>query len=92
MIPQRPPLSTCPAGGLIAAFMGIMVLLTGCSETPQTVGSKPRADAKAWQGSAQASPYAASGWKAGDETSWQAQIRTRGQQQNEYLRAPAAAK
>jgi hypothetical protein len=69
----------------------LLALLSGCSETAQTAGNKPRVDAKAWQGSAQASPYTTSGWKAGDEASWQAQIRTRSQNQNEYQRAPAAA-
>ena len=54
-----------------------------CTEKPQT--SSPRkSDTRAHDGPASA--YSAQGWKAGDETSWEAQIRNRANGQNEYSR------
>ncbi len=41
-------------------------------------------DAPAWKGADNA--YVASGWNKGDLTSWEAQMRTRSQGQNEYTR------
>jgi hypothetical protein len=64
---------------------GLMaVALTACSEAPQTL-SKGKSDTQAWQGGANAA-FTAEGWKRGDEASWEQQIRTRGQSQNEYNR------
>ena len=42
-------------------------------------------------GTGAASAYTAPGWKAGDQRSWEAQMRARAQGQNEYLRTAAAA-
>ncbi|OYT87091.1 MAG: hypothetical protein CFE46_12805 [Burkholderiales bacterium PBB6] len=59
--------------------------LAGCGERAQIGASKlKKADAKPWESAS--TDYTDSGWKAGDETSWQAQIRTRNQSQNEYQR------
>ena len=60
--------------------------LAACGEKPQTAGTK-KSDAKAWGGAQNA--YVAEGWKAGDQASWETQLRTRAQSQNEYTRSPA---
>jgi hypothetical protein len=61
-------------------------LLFGCGEVNQskTAANTDRGDQKPWQG-AQAA-YMAPGWKAGNPSEWENQIRTRGQLQNEYPR------
>ena len=58
-------------------------MLAACAEREQTANPR-RIDTMAWQGVE--NPYAAPGWKAGDRTSWEEQIRTRAQAQNEYHR------
>jgi hypothetical protein len=72
---------------LIVALLG--AVLAACGDKPQTAqepGAK-KSDAKAWEGASNA--YVAEGWKAGDQASWEAQLRARAQAQNEYSRAPA---
>jgi hypothetical protein len=63
-------------------FVGTLMLVAGCMERPQTIdGKKP--DASAFQGTGL--PYTAPGWKAGDKTSWEQQMKTRTQMgQNDY--------
>jgi hypothetical protein len=68
-------------------FLVLAAALAGCGEKPQTTTKK--VDAHAWEGARD--PFVASGWKAGDRASWEQQMRTRAQGQNEYARAPAAA-
>ena len=65
--------------------------VSGCGEAPQAAGQGPakKADGKAWEASQ--SVYIAQGWKAGDQASWEAQMRARAQGQNEYSRSAAAA-
>ena len=62
------------------------LLLSACAEKPQTAATK-KFDAMPWDGSQTA--FAAPGWKAGDRASWEEQLKTRSQGQNEYSRAPA---
>ena len=58
--------------------------LSACTEKPQVLGSNPN-DQQPWAGSKY--PYAAPGWKAGDKTSWQDELRVRTERgQNEYNR------
>lgn len=74
----------------LAAALGTAALVLGtaaCSEKAPASAAK-RSDTPAYGGTGSA--YTAPGWKAGDATSWQTQIRTRGQGQDEYHRAPAA--
>ena len=76
------------AGGLI---LMACLSLAACSEKPQTSGTR-KADVDAVQGAAPgADPaYTAAGWKAGDATSWEAQMKSRAQNgQNEYSRISA---
>ena len=62
------------------------VLLVACGEKPQTAATH-KSDDKPWETAQTA--YTARGWKAGDKTSWEQQLRARSQGQNEYSRAPA---
>jgi hypothetical protein len=64
---------------LIGAAFG----LAACAEQPQTANPR-KSDTVAWQGAD--NPYGAPGWKAGDKTSWEEQIRTRAQAQNDYAK------
>ena len=72
-----------------AFTLGLLVtalLLSACAEKAQTAATK-KFDAKPWEG---AQPgYTAAGWKVGDQASWEEQLKTRSQGQNEYSRAPA---
>ena len=74
-------LTVCVAGFSLAA----------CGEKPQTAGTR-KADVDPSQGAAAgADPaYTAAGWKAGDATSWETQLKARAQNgQNEYSRIGA---
>ena len=66
---------------------GAMLLaLAACGEKPQTAGAR-KTDARPSDGPATA--YSVAGWKAGDEASWESQMRARAQSQNEYIRTGA---
>ncbi len=70
----------------LVALAGVTALifgLTACGETPQTAATR-KPDTKAWQGADNA--FAASGWKSGDKTSWEEQMRIRAQAQDEYAK------
>ncbi len=57
--------------------------LAGCGEKPQSMKESAKQDTAAFNGTGM--PFAAPGWKVGDKTSWEAQLRTRAQNsQNEY--------
>ena len=60
-------------------------LLAACGEEPQVSGSR-KADIAAFQGSSTAA-YTVPGWKVGDATSWEAQMKSRAQGQDERTRA-----
>jgi uncharacterized lipoprotein len=70
-------MSTAPitrgARTLVAALTAVAAL-AGCSERTQELQAKKPDQA----------PYA-----GGDKTAWESQIKTRNQNQNEYVRAPA---
>ena len=71
---------TTLAVALAAAFS-----MAACGEKPQTATtSYKRADSKPWDGAEPA--FTSKGWTVGDRTSWETQMRTRNQQQNEYQR------
>jgi hypothetical protein len=74
---------------LTSLALASLTVLGACGEKPQTTSGR-KSDAHASSGAKDG--YIASGWKAGDKTSWDNQLRARGQNQNEYTRAPAAAK
>jgi major membrane immunogen (membrane-anchored lipoprotein) len=61
------------------------VALTACGEKAQMLGTKN--DATAFSGATNS--FAEAGWKAGDKTSWEQQLRARGQYgQDDHSRAP----
>jgi hypothetical protein len=62
-----------------------VVMLGACSEKPQSLGGI-KSDAAPHTGVG-ASQYAVPGWKAGDKTAWEQQLRARSQGQNDYSRA-----
>ncbi|WP_440110197.1 hypothetical protein [Acidovorax sp. BL-A-41-H1] len=71
---------------ILAACVAVFAL-TACGEKPQT-GMGVRTDAVPYAGTG--SNFTEPGWKAGDKTSWEAQLKTRQQYgQNEYTRSQA---
>jgi hypothetical protein len=62
----------------------LAALLAACGEKPQTATAR-KLDVAPSQGSL-VSGYTAAGWKAGDATSWETQIKKRAEGQNEYTR------
>lgn len=58
--------------------------LSACGERPQSLGGVKN-DAAPHAGVG-ASGYAVPGWKAGDKTAWQQQLRVRAQGQNDYAK------
>ena len=61
-----------------------VIALVACGDKPQTAAGV-KSDVPAFQGTS--NPYNAPGWKAGDKTSWEQQLKTRLQNgQNEYNR------
>ena len=72
---------------LIVAACVSAFTLAACGEKPQTVMGV-RTDAVPYAGTG--SNFTEPGWKAGDRTSWEAQLKTRQQYgQNEYTRSQA---
>jgi hypothetical protein len=69
------------------AFIPVVMLcaLAACTEKPQTITSGNRPDVQAFQGPT--TSFTAAGWKAGDKTSWEQQLKTRAQNgQNDYTK------
>ncbi|TXC65594.1 hypothetical protein FSC37_04390 [Piscinibacter aquaticus] len=71
--------------GRIVLAAALAAALSACGEKPQTAATK-KSDAKPWEGVQKS--HVAQGWKAGDKDSWEAQMRVRAQNQNEYTRNP----
>ena len=70
------------------ATTALALSLSACGEKPQAMDmSAKAADAEPWTASAAANPaFYAPGWKVGDKTAWEEQIRQRNQAQNDYAR------
>ena len=62
----------------------VAIALAACGEKVQEipVGSAKKVDAQIWQ--TKEDRFLAPGWKPGDEASWNAQMATRAQGQNDY--------
>jgi hypothetical protein len=71
------------------AMAMMAVAAAGCGEKAQTASASKKVDAPAWEGAQGGN--VAEGWKPGDKDSWEAQIRARAQNQNEYTRSAADA-
>ena len=74
---------------ITATLLGLAVVLSACGEKPQTTGAR-KPDGKAWE--MNPNGFVASGWKTGDQASWEQQLRQRAQSQNEYMRSAAQPK
>ena len=73
------------------AFLLVAVAAAGCGDKPQEIGqgSVKKADSKAWDMAKSSS--VAEGWEAGDQASWEEQMRKRAQGQDEKSRIAAVA-
>jgi len=76
---------------LAGAALAVTVGLSACGEREQVIVYKQgkyqgKPDAQPWQSDPSASLYTSSKWTQGDKTSWEAAIRARNQNQNEYSR------
>jgi hypothetical protein len=71
----------------MVVLAALALTLAACGEKAQTAQTR-KSDAKPWEG-APGDPYSVAGWKAGDQKSWEEQMRIRAQGQNEYSRAAA---
>jgi hypothetical protein len=68
----------------ILTASAVLVVLAACTETPQTA-TGVKSDTAAFEGTGM--PFVATGWKPGDRTSWEQQLKTRAQQgQNDYAK------
>lgn len=68
------------------ACLVVLAGLAACGEEPQVAGTSVQGQ-PAYVGTG-VGPYTDAGWKAGDATSWEEQMRTRTQSgQNEYVRS-----
>lgn len=68
----------------LALLTAAAMALAACGEKPQSAGGV-KSDAAAYQGTSNG--FNAPGWKAGDKTAWEQQLKTRAQAgQNEYNR------
>jgi hypothetical protein len=61
--------------------------LVACGEDPQ-IANRVKQDSALFQGTGKPSPYMAAGWKGGDRASWEQQLKTRTQGQNDYVKVP----
>ena len=73
-------------GAFTLGLLATALLMSACAEKAQTAATK-KFDTKPWEGAPPG--FTAAGWKAGDQASGEAQLKTRSQGQNEYARAPA---
>lgn len=74
-------------GAAGAAALALLLALVACGERRQTLDSSgKRVDEPAWAASTRDPTFAATGWKAGDKSAWEQQIRQRNQAQNDYAR------
>jgi hypothetical protein len=74
---------------VIAAVAAAVTGLSACGERSQELGARHvKSDKPAFSGGD--AQFTAAGWNAGDHASWEQQIRSRGQGQNEYSRSAPA--
>ena len=73
----------------LLATWGLSLILQQAVRT--VFGPTNKADAKAWEGITDGAGYTASGYKAGDKTAWEAQLKARTERgQNEYTHVGSA--
>ncbi len=76
------------SGAVLVALAG----LAGCGEKEQVIAYQQgkyqgKPDTRPWENEPGASLYTTSKWTKGDKASWEAALRSRNQNQNEYTRA-----
>lgn len=72
---------------LLIATAASLLALAGCERAQTQDASARKIDAAAWAKSDAANPgFAAAGFKPGDKTAWENQLRARAQAQNDYVR------
>jgi hypothetical protein len=71
-------------GIALGVLVSAAVVLGACGEKPQAATTK-KSDAAPSAGSVKPG-YTASGWNAGDATSWETQLKRRAEGQNEHSR------
>jgi len=75
---------------VLVALAGGTLLLAACGEKPQTNAEGVKHDAVPWSGTGTqtntGTVFTAPGWKVGDKTAWEQQIKLRSNGQNEYTR------
>jgi len=73
-----------------ALIVAVAGMLAACGEKPQTNTHGVKFDAVPWSGTGTqlntGTPFTAPGWKVGDKTAWEQQIKTRMNGQNEYVK------
>ena len=69
---------------LLGALACGLMALAGCGDKPQGMGGV-KSDTAPYQGTGMA--YTLPGWKAGDKTSWEQQLKTRAQAQDDHAKA-----
>jgi len=77
---------------LAVASAAVVFGLGGCGEKEQVIVYKQgkyqgKTDGKPWENEPGGSLYTTSKWTKGDKVSWETAVRTRTQDQNEYLRS-----
>ncbi|MGL6111125.1 MAG: hypothetical protein ACRC2B_13610 [Rubrivivax sp.] len=73
----------------VATLSALTLGLAACGEKAQELtGQQIRGSAPNWQGPT--TVFTVSGWKVGDERSWDAHMQARAQAQNEHVRLGAS--
>ena len=74
----------------LVALASAAMLLAACGERPQTNAEGVKYDATPWTGTGKqtdtGTAFTAPGWKVGDKTAWEQQIKLRSNGQNEYTK------
>ena len=83
---NRPAAWLC-MGMCVGLYVTLGLAVSGCGEKLQSADPR-KSDLAPSQGASKSAvaAYTAQGWKAGDATSWDAQIKRRSEGQNEYTR------
>jgi hypothetical protein len=75
---------------MLACALVALVALTACGETSQQLDPARKAGDMSWKGTG--GSYATPGWTAGDQKSWETQLRNRTQRgQDEYPRTGSSS-
>ena len=76
---------------IVGAALGLVAGISGCGEKEQVIVYKQgkyqgKPDSKPWDSEPGASVHTTSKWTKGDKGSWETAIKSRSQNQNEYVR------